>query len=165
MSGIARFLNALDSSAAEGALRDCCGSHIWVDAMVAARPFDRDETVLTAADRFWFALRHEDWLEAFAQHPRIGQPSTSRWSQREQSGILRASPDLRARMIERNQEYEARFGHVFLICATGRSAEEMLTNLESRLSNDVDTELHVAAAEQAKILALRLHKLVDPRDR
>lgn len=160
MTGVARRLNECDESEARDLLHACCGSRAWVERMMDARPFPTDAAVLDSAERIWHALERGDWLEAFGQHPRIGERTTSSWSQREQSGMMRATESTRRRIDTLNREYESRFGHVFLICATGKGPEEMLASLEKRLMNDPNTELRTAAEEQAKILALRLAKLV-----
>lgn len=136
--------------------------------MAAARPFASVDTLFTEADRFWFALTREDWLEAFGHHPRIGErnlsapkfAATAQQSSREQSGMNAASDADRSAFAEGNAEYERRFGHVFLICATGRSAAAMLEQLRTRLSNDAATELTNAAREQAMITRLRLERML-----
>lgn len=137
--------------------------------MLAARPFADDAALFDAAARVWRNLGPDDWREAFAHHPRIGeqagndprQAATADLSEREQSGVNRADEQVRPALVDGNRAYEARFGHVFLICATGRSAEGILVELERRLRNDAETELRIAAAEQAKITRLRLAKLGD----
>jgi 2-oxo-4-hydroxy-4-carboxy-5-ureidoimidazoline decarboxylase len=169
MPGLAA-LNALDTAAAAAALQRCCGATRWVNAMLAARPFASAAELYAAGDRAWAALGPDDWREAFAHHPRIGarlpQPSAgapataTAWSQQEQRGVEAASAEVRAALARGNVEYEERFGWVFLICATGKSADEMLRELRARLVNDAATELRVAAAEHAKIMRLRLEKLL-----
>ncbi|MGH7644498.1 MAG: 2-oxo-4-hydroxy-4-carboxy-5-ureidoimidazoline decarboxylase [Gemmatimonadales bacterium] len=167
---LAEHLNAVDDGAARDALARCCGARRWVDGMLAARPFASDRAVLEAADRLWWALGRADWLEAFARHPRIGerdtgeprQAATRDWARGEQAGVEVAGADTRRALAAGNEEYERRFGHVFLICATGRGAREMLRELRRRLENDPARELQVAAGEQAKITRIRLEKLVHP---
>ncbi len=128
--------------------------------MIAARPFSDDRAVIEAAERTWRALDRADRLEAFAAHPRIGDRDVrERWSRAEQSGVASASDDVLAELAASNAEYERRFGHVFLICASGLAAEEMLRALRSRLENEPEVELEVASAEQAKITRLRLERL------
>ncbi len=128
--------------------------------MIAARPFSDDRAVIEAAERTWRALDRADRLEAFAAHPRIGDRDVrERWSRAEQSGVASASDDVLAELAASNAEYERRFGHVFLICASGLTAEEMLRALRSRLENEPEVELEVASAEQAKITRLRLERL------
>lgn len=160
-------LNALPADAAERALLDCCGARAWTRAMTEARPY-RDEAALHAqADAAWDALGRADRLEAFAAHPRIGERARAAaaarhagWSAQEQAGVDAADARVTAELAELNRAYEARFGHVFLICATGRSAAEMLASLRERMTNDAETELDIAAEEQRKIMHLRLEKLL-----
>lgn len=128
--------------------------------MLAGRPFTSDAGVFAAAEREWWALDRGDWLEAFAAHPRIGERASDAWSRSEQSGMAQAGTDLRLALREENGAYERRFGHVYLVCATGRGGPELLTDLKARLANHPDKELRVAAGEQAKITRLRLEKLV-----
>ena len=131
--------------------------------MTAARPFDSAAAMAAAADAVWWSLDRADWLEAFAAHPRIGsdRADTSEWSAREQAGVASASAGLRERLAAANCEYERRFGYIFIVCAMGKGADEMLAMLEDRLTNDADAELRSAAEEQRKITRLRLLKLVD----
>ena len=117
--------------------------------------------MISAGDECWLALAPDDWLEAFAAHPQIGeQKPLSTWSSEEQAGAASAAAAERARMATLNAAYRARFGYIFIVCATGRSAAEMLTMLEKRLSNDPAIELRVAAEEQRRITGLRLAKLM-----
>ena len=161
-------LNALTRLEAEAELLRCCGSVAWARRMAEARPFTDADAVLEAADRVWWALAPDDWLEAFRAHPRIGerdaatpQGSEARaQSAREQSGVAGAAPEVRAALAEGNRAYEARFGHIFIVCATGKRADEMLALLTARLANDPAAELRVAAEEQRKITRLRLERLL-----
>lgn len=162
---LSAHLNALPMEAAVQELLRCCSSEAWARRMAAVRPFDSDEAVFDAAERVWWALSPDDWREAFAAHPRIGERSDSAWSTEEQSGMDEASRDLEAKIRAGNRRYEEKFGHVFLVCATGLSAEEMAAALDRRLRNDPPTELRNAAAEQAKITRLRLEKLGRSRER
>lgn len=162
----ARMLDQLDPAAAHAALLRCCGARRFADAMTAARPFERDAAVLAAAERIAAALDEADWREAFAAHPRLGANSAgsdagkmSAWSKGEQAGALGASEAGRAALAEANAAYEARFGHIFLLCASGLDARAMLAALNQRLGNAPAEELAVAAAEQRKITRLRLGKL------
>jgi 2-oxo-4-hydroxy-4-carboxy-5-ureidoimidazoline decarboxylase len=159
---LGEYLNALDDDAAREALARCCGARRWVNGMVAARPFADDRAVREAAERCWWALGPGDWREAFAHHPRIGERAGGDWARAEQAGVDAAGPQTRRALADGNEEYERRFGHVFLICATGRSADDMLGELRRRLGNDPARELQVAAGEQAKITRIRLEKLVRP---
>lgn len=127
--------------------------------MAARRPFHGAEQLYRAADEIWWSLEGADWLEAFSQHPRLGERAAG-WASDEQSGVRGAAAATRDALTDRNHEYERRFGHVFLIHATGKSAAEMLAQLEQRMTNDPASELRVAAGEQAKITRLRLEKLL-----
>lgn len=159
--------NALPADAAREALLKCCGSSRWADAMVASRPFPSMDALHAAATAKWNALGTEDFLEAFSHHPRIGDinslrakfASTAAWAGEEQKGTAAASEKTLAGLAQGNKDYEAKFGHIFLVCATGKSADEMLRILESRLGNDARAEMAIAAGEQAKITKLRLDKL------
>ena len=132
--------------------------------MLALRPFGSATAAVAAAREQWFSLQPEDWLEAFQHHPRIGDrdamrarfASTRALSEREQAGVDTASEDVLTALTEGNHEYEARFGFIFLVCASGKSADEMLALLRARLNNAPATELHIAAEEHAKICDLRL---------
>ena len=149
-------------------LTDCCGASQWVSGMLARRPFKSRTAVLSAADDIWRSLGPADWREAFSHHPQIGErksatPQSERgtaWAAGEQSGVERARDDVRAELAAANREYEQRFGYIFIVFATGKSAEEMLALARERLRNDPDTELRIAAEEQRKITWLRLNKLL-----
>jgi OHCU decarboxylase len=155
-------LNHLDRKGAEAAFTTCCGSTAWARLMAAARPFASLDDMSDTADAIWRSLTPDDWLEAFASHPKIGdQGRGSSWSDREQSGMQTAGGSVRGRIAEGNAAYQSRFGYIFIVCATGKTAEEMLTELEARLSNDPAAELQVASEEQRKITTLRLAKLMD----
>ena len=145
-------------------LRACCGSTRWVERMLVRRPFGSREALLKAARDEWFSLLPGDWLEAFSHHPPIGDraslaarfPATHHLSEREQAGVGDARAEVLTALAAANQAYADRFRFIFIVCASGKSAEEMLRLLQARLPNDRDTELQVAAEEQAKITALRL---------
>jgi allantoicase len=130
--------------------------------MVQRRPFGSFTALVTAADEIWGAASREDWLEAFAAHPRIGDRSGAEHTRREQSGTADADAATLAALAEGNRAYEQRFAHVFLINASGRSAEEMLTALRERMTNDADTEIGVAAEQQRQITRQRLETLMRP---
>jgi OHCU decarboxylase len=154
-------INDLHPAQAEAAFLRCCGSRRWAGAMAEARPFDSLETMIAAGDACWAALTPDDWLEAFAAHPQIGeQKPVSAWSSEEQAGAASAAAGERTRLAALNAAYRTRFGYIFIVCATGRSAAEMLTMLETRLSNDPALELRIAADEQRQITGLRLVKLM-----
>ena len=126
--------------------------------MAAARPFAGLEEAATKADALWAGLDRTDWLEAFAAHPRIGESAApASWSASEQAGV---TGDSRARFVVRNRDYEARFGHIFIVCAAGKSASEMLDILERRMRNNPDGELREAVEQQRQITRLRLEKLL-----
>lgn len=152
-------LNGLPSGDAVTELLRCCGSRAWARQMAASRPFRDLAALRDAADRIGSRLGREDWLEAFAVHPRIGEKG-SRWSEAEQAGARSADRETLAALVEANRRYESRFDHIFIVCATGKSAAEMLDLLRARLDNDPETELRIAAEEQRKITNLRLEKLL-----
>lgn len=161
-------LNALSNSQAEEELLKCCGSKAWARAMARRRPFAGLDSLRQAAGEIWWRLDPEDWMEAFRAHPRIGQrasmvdtsPQTRDWSAEEQSGMNRAGVGLTTALEEANQEYFSKFGYIFIVCASGKRAEEMLATLRSRLTNSPEHELRAAAEEQNKITRLRLEKLL-----
>lgn len=155
-------LNAATPEVAGRELERCCGSSPWVREMVARRPFADETQLYTDAAQVWWSLSDQEWREAFAHHPRIGDRAGG-WAAEEQSGVRAAGSETMRRFVRRNEDYERRFGHVFLICATGRSADEMLAQLEQRMTNEASAELRVAAAEQLKITRLRLEKLIHPQ--
>jgi len=128
--------------------------------MLAGLPYASDTAVHEAAEREWWGLERDDWLEAFAAHPRIGDRSGDDWSRREQGGVNDAAVEIRRGLEAGNRDYEARFGHVYLVCAAGRDAAHLLADLRRRIANDPAQELRIAAGEQAKITALRLEGLV-----
>lgn len=153
--------DAMPESQAMQLLRECCGSSRWAEEMLARRPFRSREAALDAADEIWTSLDGDDWREAFAHHPRIGEQTTSSIAAREQSGVSGAAVDVRQALAKANRDYEQRFGYIYIVCATGKSAQEMLAIATSRLQNDPDKELRVAAEEQRKITRLRLQKLLE----
>jgi 2-oxo-4-hydroxy-4-carboxy-5-ureidoimidazoline decarboxylase len=161
-------LNVMPEGEAAPLLASCCGASAWVTGMLSHRPFGDTETLLRAADEVWWSLESEDWHEAFAHHPRIGERKAAArqdtcardWSTGEQRGVAAATADLRTALAEGNRHYERRFGYIYLVAAAGKSADDLLGILQARLSNDPDTELRVAAGEQAKITRLRLLKLL-----
>lgn len=128
--------------------------------MAAARPFTSPEALSDAADAVWLSMAKADWLDAFAAHPEIGGSTPAGWAAHEQSGVLSAGGDVRDRLAQLNRAYHARFGYIFIVCATGKTADEMLAMLERRISNDTDAELAIAAEEQRKITQLRLVRLL-----
>lgn len=136
--------------------------------MTVARPFGNVDELLTKAGGTWSSLCPADWLEAFRAHPKIGEKKAAagqseearKWSAQEQSGITDAAAATIASLAAGNRDYVQRFGFIFIVCATGKSSEEMLAILQARLQNDAETEISVAAEEQRKITRLRLEKLL-----
>ena len=163
-------LQALPPAEAQNEFLKCCGSVRWAEAMVELRAHALTVGGLTLlANEMWWSLDQDDWLEAFRSHPKIGEKKAAQpvatqskeWSRQEQSGMREADQDTVDELARLNREYEDKFGFIFIVCATGKSAGEMLDILRERLRNDVETELPIAAAEQAKITELRLKKLVN----
>jgi 2-oxo-4-hydroxy-4-carboxy-5-ureidoimidazoline decarboxylase len=160
-------LNASARDEAAAALLRCCGSTRWVERMLRRRPFASMSELHDAAEAAWSGLDRADYMEAFAHHPRLGADlrhlrerfANADLSAREQSGLGRADEATLEALRAGNEAYEARFGFVFLVCAKGKGALEVMALLEQRMGNDPETELGVAAAEQAKITHLRLEKL------
>jgi OHCU decarboxylase len=161
-------LDAMLPGQAADALLACCGSPAWAQRMVARRPFGTPEALLAAADAVWGELGRDEWLAAFRAHPEIGGAkaeaaqgaSAQAWSAEEQAGARDAAASTREALAEANRAYRERFGHLYIVCATGRSAEEMLALCRARLGNDPQRELEVAGEEQRKITRLRLEKLL-----
>jgi 2-oxo-4-hydroxy-4-carboxy-5-ureidoimidazoline decarboxylase len=159
-SGLTR-LNELPDGAAVEALLGCCAAPGWARRVAHGRPYASVADLLAAADAAWAARDPGDLEAAMAGHPRIGARGLSGWSRQEQSGVGEHAETARA-LREANAAYEERFGHVFLICATGRGPDGILAELRRRMANDPDAEREVAAAEIGKINAIRLRKLVTP---
>jgi len=153
-------LNNLDDAARSAALQHCCGSKNWVDKMLAGFPFADTPAIFAAASDAWHACGPADWLEAFSHHPAIGATTTDTTAAAEQSGTTNASTETLTALAAGNKAYQQRFGYLYIVCATGRAASEMLANLEARLSNSPEVELRIAMAEQEKITLLRLQKLL-----
>ena len=135
----------------------CCGSRAWANTMFQSQPF---QDIHKKADEVWWSLSPEDWLEAFAAHPRIGQESAAKWTSQEQSGMSQAAAETAAEMGRLNEKYFDKFGFIFIVYATGKAADEMLEILRLRMKNSRDEEIRTAAAEQAKITHLRLDKVL-----
>lgn len=163
------WLNDLPPDEAEYVLRDCCGSRAWARRMTNARPYSMLEDLFQTADSIWQSLSIADHLEAFASHPKIG--STKRaagqnvraadWSAGEQSGVDSAANNVRDALADVNSLYEDKFGFIFIVCASGKTAEELLAICRARLGNSVETELVIAGEEQRKITHIRLSKLLE----
>jgi OHCU decarboxylase len=164
------YLNSLSPSEAEQEFLKCCGSKNWAQQMVIGRPFQSLNQLTETGDRIWWSLEPTDWLEAFHSHPKIGEKKAAaaiaaeaqQWAEDEQSGTRTATAETIAELAELNSAYEKKFGYIFIVCAAGKSSEEMLFILRHRLNNKSDEELRIAAAEQGQITQLRLRKLVSP---
>ena len=162
-------LNALGREEVRSLLEACCGSSRWIEAMLSKRPFISQEHLLNAADESWSETGPEDWLEAFSHHPRIGEKKAATlqgdlaasWSKGEQSSAGAAGTSVQEELAGINRRYEERFGYIYIVCATGKTVEELLEIARDRMSNDRETELRVAAEEQRKITQLRLRKLLE----
>jgi len=162
-------LNHLSKPVLTEALSKCCGSTAWVESMLAAFPVSDAETLMDQAKTQWNKLSEADWREAFTHHPKIGGDvealrakfaSISTWAEGEQASVKQASQETQEALAAGNTAYEKKFGYIFIVCATGKSAEEMLALLQARLTNKSEDEILIAAAEQDKITRLRLEKLL-----
>ncbi len=161
-------LNTLNEATLKDELMKCCGSTRWVKQLIAAKPFRSPKDVFTKAESSWHNTTEKDWLEAFSHHPKIGDlkslekkfASTKALAGSEQAAVNSASQKMLEELAEKNTLYENKFGFIFIVCATGKSAEEMLRLLNDRISNDRSTELKIASQEQHKITNLRLQKLL-----
>jgi OHCU decarboxylase len=162
------WLNSLPADEAARTLLQCCGSKRWAAEMTASRPYLEVEALLTRAGEIWRSLDRSDWLEAFRSHPKIGEKKATervsaqaqQWAGHEQAGMSAASRETAISLAALNRIYELKFGFIFIICATGKTPEQMLSALRERLHNDAEVELPIAAAEQSKITDLRLKKLL-----
>jgi 2-oxo-4-hydroxy-4-carboxy-5-ureidoimidazoline decarboxylase len=158
--------NALSTSQAESVLMDCCGSARWAANVALRRPYATMEALHKGADSLWWKLERADWLEAFSHHPQIGdQPASGSESARqcaagEQAGARAATDDVKARLARANRAYFEKFGYIYIVCASGKSAEAMLAILNQRLQNDLASELSIAAEQQRLITRIRLEKLL-----
>lgn len=157
--------NAADPHTALEAMLACCGAHRWAAGMIALRPIAGVQELSKAADRVWSTMTEPDWLEAFACHPRIGERKATHasvqsaaWSRQEQSSTTTAREQVLADLADGNAQYEQRYGFTYIVCATGKSAEEMLAILKRRLNNDRAAELCEAAEQQRQIMQIRLGK-------
>ncbi|MBF6163881.1 2-oxo-4-hydroxy-4-carboxy-5-ureidoimidazoline decarboxylase [Streptomyces gardneri] len=160
--GIAAF-DALSDDAAYQAIFGCCSSPGLARSLVAGRPYRSVEALLDAADAALTRLPESELDLALAGHPRIGDRLHSAVSAREQAGVAGAAEDVRAALAEGNRAYEERFGHIYLVCASGKSAEELLALLNARLRNDPETERRVVRTELGKINRIRLHAMLADR--
>jgi 2-oxo-4-hydroxy-4-carboxy-5-ureidoimidazoline decarboxylase len=161
-------LNTMPAADARDAFTRCCGASAWVEAMTARRPFASAGQLLEVAREQWETLARDDWREAFTHHPKIGDlaslertyASTADLASREQAAVSKATRAVLEALAEGNGAYEQRFGYIFIVCASGKSAEEMLEALKDRLGNDPESEIEIAANEQWQIMRLRLDTLL-----
>ena len=162
-------LNSLQEIDCRNALFSCCGSTQWVEKMLSFRPFPNKENLQDKAGTLFRSCNHEDWREAFSHHARLGQQKKtgkaetkdlSKWEKQEQAGTVMANDALLIELEEANIKYENKFGFIFLLCATGKSATVMLESIYERLPNELNNELCIAMEEQNKITKLRLEKLL-----
>jgi 2-oxo-4-hydroxy-4-carboxy-5-ureidoimidazoline decarboxylase len=164
--------DSLGDDEARAALRACCGATRWVDAMMGRRPFGTRERLLECAREIWNGLDEHDLREAFSHHPQIGDRESLRarfgaggaLAQEEQAGVAGASDEVLEALAEGNRVYAQKFGYIFIVSATGRSAAGMLETLRARLPNPPEREIRIAAGEQAKITELRLRALAEDQD-
>jgi OHCU decarboxylase len=158
--------NALPTGQAESLLMDCCGSVRWAATITTRRPYANAEAFKKAADSVWWKLGRADWLEAFSHHPQIGEKpasgseSAKQWAEGEQTGARVAGEDVKTRLARANRAYFEKFGYIYIVCATGKTAEGMLAILNQRLQNDQASELSIAAEQQRLITRIRLEKLL-----
>src|ERR1700761_7497193 len=159
--------NRLEQETATEVILPCNGSRAWAIGVVNEYPFDTPEELFGASDKVWLSLSESDWQQAFDSHPRIGEhkakaatPQSATWSESEQSAA-QTDDETQAALAAGNHEYEAKFGRIFLICATGKSAAQILANLQQRLKNDAATELQEAVEQQRRITQLRLRKWLE----
>lgn len=161
-------LNALPEEELRTQLSHCCGSTYWVNGMIQERPFTSVQDLHLQADKIWATSTEADWLEAFTHHPKIGDigslrlkfAATATWASGEQQGVQQASDAVLTALAEGNDLYETKFGFIFIVCATGKSAAEMLELLQARLPNSRSQEIAIARDEQHKITHIRLDKLM-----
>lgn len=162
-------LNTLDHTRLRDTLLTCCASTKWADCMVSKFPEEDLVDILENAEECWYACSNDDWKEAFAAHPEIGNiktlaekfRNTTEWASDEQGGVRAASHETIEALAEANRLYREKFGYIFIVCATGKSAEEMLGLLHARLHNEPEKEIRIAADEQFKITRLRIEKLLE----
>jgi 2-oxo-4-hydroxy-4-carboxy-5-ureidoimidazoline decarboxylase len=164
-------LEKINNSAREDAVTfflKCCGSESWINKMLSSRPFNTREELLKKSAEIWYSLEPSDWKEAFEHHPKIGDLKslkekysvTKSIAANEQSGIDNADESILRELSELNEEYEKKFGYIFIVCATGKSADEMLSVIKLRIRNSPETEIKTAMEEQNKITKIRLEKIL-----
>jgi len=156
--------NNLDKETVAKKLFSCCGSRKWVSLMMETFPYESGKTMVEKATVAWYdKCDKEDWLESFTHHPKIGDRKSlsEKFAGKEQESVASASGEIIEALAKANKEYEKKFGFIFIVCATGKSASEMLQLLNDRLRNDKEAELNIAMAEQHKITLLRFKKIID----
>ena len=161
--------NSLDEQMAAAIVLPCCGSRAWAAELAARRPIADEDALLMESAAVWRGLPEEAWLEAFDSHPRIGESKAQRHatteslesSEKEQAVAQSADEAAKAALKDGNQRYEEKFGRIFIICASGRSAGEILARLEARMKNDAATEVREAAEQQLQITSLRLKRWLE----
>jgi 2-oxo-4-hydroxy-4-carboxy-5-ureidoimidazoline decarboxylase len=164
--------NTMSAEAAADAALPCCGSHAWARGLAARRPLSTLPELLAASDAAWWSLAESDWKEAFNSHPRIGEQhaqaaatdASLQWSAGEQSSAMLSDDDAKEQLAEGNRAYEAKYGRIYIVCATGKSAQEMLAILERRMHNTAEDELHEAAEQQRQITHIRLRKWLTQKE-
>ena len=168
MNSILSAWNTLDADAAVAALLSCCAARRWAQEVAAHRPYATADDLLKTADNIWATMEESDWMEAFRAHPRIGErkaadatAQSTQWSRQEQSAAEAAREDVLTELADGNLRYEQLFGFTYIVCATGKSAEEMLHILQRRLVSDRQSELREAAEQQRQITQIRLRKWLE----
>jgi 2-oxo-4-hydroxy-4-carboxy-5-ureidoimidazoline decarboxylase len=169
MNDVLARWNSLDPESATREILPCCGSQAWAEALTAKRPYTNEASLFATSDAIWLSLPEDAWQQAFDSHPRIGQKHTQtqateeslRWSAQEQRAALSEDTAAKLSLEDANRRYEQRFGRIFIVCASGKSASEILSILEARMNNDPQTELHEAAEQQRQITQLRLHRWLE----
>jgi 2-oxo-4-hydroxy-4-carboxy-5-ureidoimidazoline decarboxylase len=144
----------------------CCGCTNWLNKLMEHFPFRSIEDLKISSDKSWHTCSKQDWLEAFSHHPKIGEKpddkklsATKEWASQEQSGVKSAAQSILFELALLNRKYEEKFGYIYIVCATGKTAGEMLEIIKERLNNEPEKELHIAAGEQNKITHLRIDKI------
>ncbi len=162
-------LNQLDDSQAGDVFNTCCSASRWVQLMVSARPFPTKIAMQNKAAVFWQSMALADYMEAFDGHPKIGDPDSLKEKYRnthalatnEQAAVEQATDTVLQQLVQYNTDYQTKFGYIFIVCATGKTAAEMLALIKMRINNRPDQESIIAAAEQLKIMLLRIDKLIE----
>lgn len=160
--------NVMETSSAVALLLHCCAAQRWANGVAALRPYPTAEDLFASVDRVWATMQEPDWMEAFAAHPRIGErkaphasAQSKEWSSKEQASVDAARSQTLSELAAGNARYEDLFGFTYIVCATGKTAEEMLEILRKRIENDRQTELREAAEQQRQITQIRLRKWLE----